>query len=214
MVTRGQLLERPVIVPAGSLCLDGIYLRGAGPALLVASPLPGRGGCMANPIGCELAYAAARAGAASLRLDYRGVGASEGERAEDLAPLVEDLAAGATFLRETVGEERLVLAGVHSGAWSALAFAAADAAVEALFLVCPDPEAPAGAPAPGAVRRPTVWVEAEEDPGFARGEVEALLADAPHARLHVVAGAGRHFRAGLSRLAALVPPLLGRGARE
>ena len=79
MVTRGQLLERPVVIPMGELCLDGIYLRGDAPGLLVAAPTPGRGGSMVSPVCSELSYAAAYSGAASLRVDYRGVGGSEGE---------------------------------------------------------------------------------------------------------------------------------------
>ncbi len=71
MALRGQLLERSVVIPCEGDCLDGIYLRGDLGALLVVSPLPDEGGSMASPVSNELAYAAARSGCASLRLDYR-----------------------------------------------------------------------------------------------------------------------------------------------
>ena len=136
MALKGQLLERMVILPTdGGLCLDGIYLRGDGPGLLVASPLPGEGGSMVNPLCGELAYAAAFAGAASLRVDYRGVGASEGERSDDPSRAALDLQEGVSFLVESTGAEGVVVAGVYSGGWAALALAKSDPRVELVLLV-------------------------------------------------------------------------------
>ena len=84
MALRGQLLERSVVIPCEGDCLDGIYLRGSLAGLLIAAPLPDEGGSMASPVSNELAYAAARSECASLRLDYRGVGGSEGSPPESL----------------------------------------------------------------------------------------------------------------------------------
>ena len=187
MVTPGQLLERPVLILAGEVCLDGIYLRGDGPGLLVASPLPGSGGSMTNPVGCELAYAAAYAGAASLRLDYQGVGASEGDQSDVLDALTSDLRAGLTFLVESARGEPsagAVVAGLYSGAAAALRLAGEDERVSGLLLLCPDYAALQQPPAYADLQVPVVEIQAGDDPLFNMGEVTERVDAARNARLH------------------------------
>jgi len=209
VVDKGQLLERPVVIPSAGLCLDGIYLRGAGATpLLVASPLPGSGGSMASPIGNELAYAASHAGCASLRLDYAGVGASEGEPPEDVAGAAANLALGLDFLLETTRAEAAAAAGIGSGAFAALELARADERIDRLILVAPPwAEAPAGQLLPAELARPTLLVAAGDEPGFDYA-LEEERAAALHVRLEVLR-ATRSFREALAELARLVPPFLG-----
>jgi alpha/beta superfamily hydrolase len=209
MVTKGQLLERPVVIPGGAHCLDGIYLRGEAPGLLLASPLPHSGGSMANPLTNEVAYAAAYAARASLRMDYRGVAGSEGEPTSDVAELVADLRLGLEFLLETTGGARAAIAGVGSGCWAALAAARADARFDRVLLVAP----PRRTPAPGeavdyeGLGRPLLIVVGELDPTADVAAEQALTQTA--GRLKVMRGAGAGLREALSDLARLVPPFLG-----
>jgi alpha/beta superfamily hydrolase len=81
MVAPGQFLERSVAIPTGSgLVIDGLYHRGVrGPACVIAAPHPALGGSMTVPAINELAWALTRAGHPTLRFDYRGVGASQGQ---------------------------------------------------------------------------------------------------------------------------------------
>lgn len=209
MVDKGQLLERPVVIPREGACLDGIYLRGAGATpLLVASPLPGSGGSMASPINNELAYAASHAGCASLRLDYAGVGASEGEPPRDPAAAAADLALGLDFLLETTGAAAAAVAGIGSGAFAALELARRDERIDRLILVAPPwTEAAPGQLLPLELARPTLLVAAGEEPDFDFALEEERSA-ALHVRLEVLP-ATRTFRAALAELARLVPPFLG-----
>lgn len=214
MATEGQLLERSVVIPIGGECLDGIYLRGGGPGLLIASATPGNGGSMAGPVAGELAYAAAFAGAASLRIDYRGIGGSEGEQAKDLPPLVADLEEGVSFLCESTRTESVAVAGLYSGAWAALALARKDPRVELVLLVCPRAsEAPDGAPAYGDINVPVCVVQGGADPDLDLATETGLVDAAKNARMYLIPNVGRHFREGLRALADLVPPLLGRNPR-
>ncbi|HET9551847.1 MAG TPA: alpha/beta hydrolase, partial [Anaeromyxobacteraceae bacterium] len=98
MVLPGQYLERPALVDAGDAVLEGLYHRGRRrPALLVcASP---EAGGMDAPIVAELAWAAARAGHASLRFQHRGLGASQGR--VDPARRLDDALAAHAHLVET-----------------------------------------------------------------------------------------------------------------
>lgn len=214
MATEGQLLERGVVIPVGDVCLDGIYLRGGGPGLLIASAIPGAGGSMAGPVAGELAYAAAFAGAASLRVDYRGVGGSEGEPSTDLDSQVADLKEGVSFLCESTRSEGAVVAGLYSGAWAALALAKADPRVELVLLICPRVgDAPEGAPAYQDLEVPVCVVQAGDDPELDLALETGLVDAAKNARMYLIPNVGRHFREGLKHLADLVPPLLGRDPR-
>lgn len=142
---RRPLPERPVLIQSGELVLEGLYIRKNSedmPALL-SSPHPQFGGSMDSPYINELAYALARAEVASLRYNYRGVGASQGQWSEGKGEL-EDLAAAADVLLETFYAEQnepaardLVLAGYSFGSWLSLRQALNDRRVQRLLLVAP-----------------------------------------------------------------------------
>jgi alpha/beta superfamily hydrolase len=96
MVLPGQYLERSVVVGD----LDALYHRGhRDPPCAIASPHPALGGSMIAPVIAELAWALTRAGHATMRFNYRGVGSSRGTsrheagslRIEDVKDEVEDL---------------------------------------------------------------------------------------------------------------------------
>jgi len=81
VVLRGQFLERPALIQAGDFVLDGLSHRGGKrPPLLIVPAPPGEGPGMDHPLCAELAWAAASAGFPTLRFNFRGVGASQGNR--------------------------------------------------------------------------------------------------------------------------------------
>jgi len=82
---------------------------------LVAHPHPLYGGTLDNKVVQTLAKAFVELGYVSLRPNFRGVGASEGEHDEGRGE-IEDLLRVAAHARETFGELPLVLAGFSFGA--------------------------------------------------------------------------------------------------
>lgn len=210
MVTEGQLLERPVIIPAPVGCLDGIYLRGDSPGIVIASPLPGTGGSMTTPLGNEVAYAAARSGRASLRLDYRGVGASEGESSSCLDDAAVDLKEGVDFLLETIRGRSCAIAGIGSGCWAALRAAQLDPRIDRVLLVSPPRRelVPGGLPSYAELRMSVLVVVGEREPSVDIA-LESSLTSAGQGRLKVLKEATAGLREALSELARLVPPFLG-----
>ncbi|HQR30646.1 MAG TPA: alpha/beta hydrolase, partial [Anaeromyxobacteraceae bacterium] len=107
MVLPGQYLERPALVAAGDVTLEALYHRGRRPpALLICPSLDGEG--MDAPLLAEVAWAAARAGHASLRFQHRGRGASQG--AFDPSTIVDDALAALLHLREAAGPVAAVVA--------------------------------------------------------------------------------------------------------
>jgi uncharacterized protein len=211
---KGQLLERPVIVPFGAGCLDGIYLRGEQPPpLLVASPHPLLGGSMQNPVVNEIAYAAARRGRASLRFDYQGVGASEGEPSDDPERAASDIKHALDHLLETTGQPLVALAGYSFGAVAALLLAAREPRIDRLLLFAP-PRRSLAVPDYGAVSVPVTVVVGETDPLTDLGrEKELAQAHAPRVRLEVVREADHSFRNGIVQLARITERVLGVGDR-
>lgn len=147
MVQEGQYLERMVVIPAGTLSLDGLYHRGKqAPPVVIAPPHPRTGGSMDAPVAAEAAWALTRAGHATLRFNYRGVGASTGEAGgppDDAA----DLEAAMHHMMETALAARVALVGVVGGAVAAIAVAARDERVATLCLVAPPAEALRALPA-------------------------------------------------------------------
>ncbi|MEW5852559.1 MAG: alpha/beta fold hydrolase [Myxococcota bacterium] len=128
----------------GDLELEGLFHEGRGPKdvpCLVCSPHPVFGGSMDSPICAELAWAITRTGSATLRFNYRGVGASQGRGHQTSPQALEelsDLRAAAAQLRRTAGNERVSLAGYSFGAWLASYVAAEpEFPIHRLVLVAP-----------------------------------------------------------------------------
>ena len=238
MVEKGQFLERPVAIPtAHGLMLDGLYHRGRrGPACVVAAPHPALGGSMTVPAINELAWALTRAGHATLRFDYRGVGGSQGRSlhvaagtagtdAEPVPPritpaLVEgevaDLFAAAAQLAATVGLAEgeggagLCAIGYSFGACVVLA-GHADPRWERLVLIAP-PTALADLGALAEVRRPLLIVCAQHDPLCDRALLQELIAPlGDRVRLEVIPHADHGFRRGSTALGQLVAEWLRAG---
>ncbi len=155
----GQYLERPALVAADGATLEGLYHRGdRPPAILVCPPLDREG--MDAPVLAELAWAAARAGHASLRFQHRGRGASTG--GFDPARTVEDALAALAHLRETAGPLAGV-AGLRDGCATAIEVARR-ASLRRVALVAPG----CSATVPPELQAIVLLAE-EGDPALQRG---------------------------------------------
>ncbi len=86
----------------------------------------------------EIAYACTRAGIASLRFNWRGVGASTGVPSGDAADADADYRAALTHMGETV-DGPIVACGYSFGAAAAVRVAFGDRRIDRLVLVAPPP---------------------------------------------------------------------------
>jgi alpha/beta superfamily hydrolase len=166
MVLKGQFLERPTLIPVGKSVLEGLSHRGdRRPPLLIVGP-------MDNVVAAELAWAVAHAGHPTLRFNFRGVGASQGDRGGDAGRLA-DAKAALTLLQENTGAEEIAAASIAGGEQVLLDLQAAVPAVRAAIFVG---AGALDAKAWSKLRVPALAVAAEKDPDASRrGWSDALL---------------------------------------
>ncbi len=181
------------------VALDGIYMAArdadAG-GVVIAPPHPLYGGSMDSPVVAEIAWACTRAGFASLRFDWRGVGASGGTASGDAEDARADYAAALAQLAATV-PGRLLAAGYSFGAAAAARAAAADPRVRGLILVAPPPSMLD--PAALAIRpRDVLILTGEHDALAPAATLEALARQLPRARFVQIEEADHFFAAGLT----------------
>jgi alpha/beta superfamily hydrolase len=120
--------------------LDGLYRAGLGPetgGAVIAPPHPLYGGSLESPVVSEIGFACEKAGIASLRFNWRGIGGSTGQRSGTPEDALEDYNAALDFLEESVSPP-LVAAGYSFGAVTAVV-AAERTTVRRLVLVAPPP---------------------------------------------------------------------------
>ncbi len=197
--------ERVVTIPVESdgLMLEGVWQAGTKRGAVIAPPHPLYGGSLDHPVVNELAYTLYREGFASVRFNWRGVGASQGVPSGDRGDAERDFRAALDHLHQSAPSP-LLGAGYSFGAATALRVALVDARIQELLLVAP----------PGDMIR-ALQIETFQGPihviaggqdVFARAdELSSLLASLPNARLDVIPEADHFFTSkGLGSLSQLV----------
>ncbi len=123
---------------SGSLHLEGdlIVRAGGTRAAVVCHPHPQYGGDMDNPVVCAVAGALHDAGCATLRFNFRGVGASAGIFGDGVGE-IEDARAAVRYMCARTGSARVTLAGYSFGAIVALQAGAPMDEVDCLIAIAP-----------------------------------------------------------------------------
>jgi len=129
--------EEAISIKKAPHLLEGVLTRTTGSrGLVMAHPHPLYGGDMNNPVVTTVARTFANAGYATLRFNFRGVGASQGEFADGQGE-ISDLLAARDYLTDS-GFEEVTLAGYSFGAWVIVnAAAAGELETEPLILISP-----------------------------------------------------------------------------
>jgi alpha/beta superfamily hydrolase len=184
--------------------LEGIFVAGAAGSdrgATVAPPHPLYGGSIESPVLNEIAYACTKTGTASLRFNWRGVGASTGVPSGDVEDADLDYRAALTHMGETVVGP-IVACGYSFGAAAAARVAIDDRRVDRLILVAPPP---AMLP-PGSferLARPVLVLVGENDSLVEPASLRKLTAAAGGVQLEVIPMADHFFGAGLADLSRL-----------
>jgi uncharacterized protein len=201
-----------IMYPAGNLFIDVAHGRleailkepRGGEALgaaLVLHPHPLGGGTMHNKVVFRAAAALNDAGLVTLRLNFRGVGASTGAHDEGRGE-TEDALAGLDYLTEHYPHLSVTLAGFSFGARVGIEVGIRDPRVQNLISI--------GTPVDkydftflGECRKPILFVHGDRDE-FGRVEhLRALVARLPaeaHARLEIISNADHFFEGRLDEM--------------
>jgi alpha/beta superfamily hydrolase len=199
--------ERSVAIAlpdAAGLALEGLFVAGHADdprGALIAAPHPLHGGSMDVPVVCELAFGCAQAGVASLRFNWRGVGASAGEPSGEAELADADFRAALGHLAESV-EGEIVGCGYSFGAAAALRTASRDPRVRRLLLVAPPPVLLDRATLE-RFQGPLLVIVGERDTLAPPAVLEGWLPEHPGARFERVPGADHFFSRGLSEISRL-----------
>src|SRR5208282_3936233 len=200
--------EIQVSFRSGDLTLEGLLANPGGdaPAAVVCHPHPLYGGSMYNNVVDAILAAMWHAGYATLRFNFRGVGASEGEH--DGGPgEVDDAIAAMAFLLEQPGvrKEGAVMAGYSFGAMVAVSAGYERAEIGRIVAVAL-PLAMADARIPGGASKPILLVSGDRDSYSPLAGLQSLTPKiGDGARLEIIAGTDHFFggrEAELSRVIA------------
>ncbi len=192
-----------VSVREDDLALEGIWQVGGPRGAVIAPPHPLYGGSLDNPVVNEIAYGLFKGGVASLRFNWRGVGASQGQRTGDSAAAERDYRAALAQVAETV-DGALIGAGYSFGAGTAVRVALADTRLRALVLVAPPVQMIGELPLE-RFDGPLCAIVGSEDAFAPLEALSARFERLPNARLEVIPGVDHFFQnGGLADLAELV----------
>jgi hypothetical protein len=209
--------ERAVTIAceAAPLALDAIFLGAPGGSAadgaLIAAPHPLYGGSMHSPVVGEIAFALQKSGIASLRFDWRGVGASGGTPSGRPQDADADFSAALDHLEETVNGE-ILACGYSFGAATALRAARGRPRVMRLVLVSPPPELLDAAALERCVGRVLI-VTGELDAIAPPAPLGALAARARRGHFAVIPGCDHFFGVGLAELGREVSAWLAGSSR-
>lgn len=209
-----DLLKREEAVTLEGPCgaLEGLHYQdpAAARVALVCHPNPVKGGTMLNKVVSTLQRTARDAGYATLRFNYRGVGASAGTHDMGMGE-VDDAEAAARWLLAQHPGKPLSLLGFSYGGFVAAALAARleaeGVAVERLLMVAPAVSRLAGLPL--ARQGAMTIIQPDDDEVIDPASVHAFSAalERPHELLKV-AECGHFFHGKLVELKELVAPRL------
>lgn len=197
-------------LPGCDWALEGIFARGSGDepgGALIAPPHPLYGGSMDSPVVNEIGFGCQRAGYATLRFNWRGVGASGGESSGEAEHADVDTSAALALIEESAPGP-IVAAGYSFGAASVLRSAASNPRVRRLLLVAPPPTL-IDAEALAAFRGRVLVIVGSEDALAPKSELAALLGDGPRRELAPIPDADHFFGSGLAEIGRRVGRWLG-----
>jgi alpha/beta superfamily hydrolase len=188
--------EIQVSFRSGDLTLEGLIANpgGGAPAAVVCHPHPMYGGSMHNNVVDAILAALWQAGYATLRFNFRGVDASEGEHDGGPGEVHDALAAMSFILAQPgVRKEDAAMTGYSFGAMVALSAGYEHAKIARIVAVAL-PLAMADARIPDGASKPVLLISGDRDSYSPVAGLQALASRiGGSARLEIIAGADHFF---------------------
>lgn len=166
---------------------------------LVCHPHPLGGGTMHNKVVFRVAAGLVDAGLATLRFNFRGVGASTGEH-EEIAGGREDVRHAVDFLAQEFPDEPITLAGFSFGSRTGMEVGMSDDRVVRLITIGTPVDKYGDYEFLTAVRKPILFVHGDKDEFGSVENVRRLADEIPAAELVVFENCGHFFDEHLNQL--------------
>jgi alpha/beta superfamily hydrolase len=188
---------REITFPCGGLSLEGMCHspEGEGPfaAVVVCHPHPLYGGSMSNNVVLAVCQTLAQQSILALRFNFRGVGGSQGELA-DQATGQEDVRAALSYVAsvEDVDPGRIGLCGYSFGAGVAVTGAASEEQVRAVAVISP-PLQPSVVQGLRGCVKPRLLIGGSEDRFISAEELLRLVEEIPPPKDHEIVSGADHF---------------------
>jgi alpha/beta superfamily hydrolase len=188
------IVEEHVTFPAGEITLEGLFATPAQTPTIgavICHPHPLYGGEMHNNVVSVLTDAFQKAGLATLRFNFRGVGKSGGSHGEGEAEL-EDVKAAVSYLLSRQQVQTVVVAGYSFGSMVGLQAGAADPRVHKLIGVA----FPLGFRDPSFllnVTKPKLLISGDRDNYSPVPALQNLLGQLPDPKQLVIVKGADHF---------------------
>jgi alpha/beta superfamily hydrolase len=185
-------------------------------AVVLCHPHPLYGGSMHSPVPLAIAKTIAELGGddvATLRFNFRGVGASGGKY-DDGRGEIDDVRAAIDELRRRAPRAAMSVAGHSFGSWVGLRGAAADGEVDRVALVAPSTRFFEFGPGDGAAFGGHVAIVIGDEDEFCDVAEARALASLLKAEIRVLAGFDHHFIKSRRQMAEAVVPFVAPEARE
>lgn len=204
--------EQPVRFKSADLTLEGLIAvpDAPAPAAVICHPHPNYGGSMYNNVVDGIIAGLQRAGYATLRFNFRGVGQSDGEY-DGGEGEVDDARAAMAFIlsQPNVKSDRAVMAGYSFGAMVAVRAGLSDPAVSCVVAVAlPLAMAPIKIPAQAGHR--ILLVSGDSDSYSPPDKLRALAARiTPPPEVAIIAGADHFFGGFEGEIARIVAASVG-----
>lgn len=187
-------MEEHVIFPADEITLEGLFWtpgQESSIGVVLCHPHPLYGGEMHNNIVSALAVAMQKAGIATLRFNFRGVGKSGGSHDQGNGE-VEDVKAAVTYLLSRQAVLTVVVAGYSFGSMVGLRAGVADARIHKLIGVA----LPIGFGDPAFLlssTKPKLLISGDRDNFSPLPNLRDLFAKLPEPKVLVTVNGADHF---------------------
>jgi alpha/beta superfamily hydrolase len=191
-----------LFIPASHGRLEAILKEPAGErrgVALVCHPHPLGGGTMHNKVVFRVAAGLVDAGLATLRFNFRGVGASTGVHSE-IEGGVEDVRDALKYLRETFPDDEITLAGFSFGSRVGMQVGMSDDRVVRLISIGTPVEKYRDYDFLTAVTKPILFIHGDKDEFCSVASLRTLTDRIPQPEVVIFENAGHFFDEHLQQL--------------